>query len=146
MNWPQINTDEHGSAEDKRFIHEELTRKIIGTFYEVYNELGYGFLESVYHKAMVIALRRAGLKVDPSYPVPVFFRGESVGEFIADIVVEDNVILELKAARTLESAHESQTLNYLKATIIEVGLLLNFGPKPQVRRFVFDNGRKRHRS
>ncbi len=133
------------SAEEGGFKYEELTGKIIKVFYEVYNELGFGFLESVYEKAMLIALRAAGLRAENQVPVAVCFRGQTVGEFAADILVESLVLLELKACRALEDAHEAQTLHYLRATSIEVALLLNFGPKPQVRRFVFDNDRKRQR-
>jgi GxxExxY protein len=140
---PQINADERRSEEKPEYLHEELTKRIIGVFYEVYNELGHGFLESVYHNAMVLALRQAGLMVESKVPVPVWFRGQQVGAFEVDILVERKVLLELKAVRALESAHEAQTLNYLRATPIEVGLLLNFGPKPQVRRFAFSNTRKR---
>lgn len=134
-----MNTEEHGL----RF--EELTGQIIKTFYGVYNELGYGFLECVYEKAMVIALREAGLAAAPQVPIEVWFRGQRVGEYAADVLVAETVMLELKAARTLEPAHEAQLLNYLRATNIEVGLLLNFGPKPQIKRLIFDNDRKRHR-
>jgi GxxExxY protein len=134
-----MNTDEHG------FKHEELTGKILKVFYEVYNDLGHGFLESVYKKSMVIGLRQAGLQANPEQPIPVSFRGHLVGEFAADVLVESRVMLELKACRALEAAHEAQLLNYLRATPIEVGLLLNFGPKPQVKRFLFDNERKQQR-
>lgn len=133
------------NADQKNFKHRELTQKIIGVFYEVYNELGHGFLESVYENAMAIALRQANLQVIQQSPVPVHFRGQVIGDFRADILVENTIILELKAARMLDNAHEAQLLNYLKATEIEVGLLLNFGPKPEFKRFVFDNERKRDR-
>jgi GxxExxY protein len=125
------------------FKHTELTEKIISTFYDVYNELGYGFLESVYQRAMTIALQDASLKVASEMPISVWFRSQPVGEFRADLVVDDLVLLELKSARTLESVHESQTLNYLRATSLEVALLLNFGPRPQVRRLAFANERKK---
>src|ERR1700722_5747432 len=115
MGETQMNTDQ---LED--FIHQELTAKIIGVFYEVYNELGHGFLESVYHKAFAIALEQAGLSIRSKVPVPVYFRGQLVGDFEADVLVEDKVLLELKAARELDSAHETQTLNYLRATPIEM--------------------------
>jgi GxxExxY protein len=134
------------NADERRYKHEELTGKIIGVFYDVYNELGHGFLESVYQKALVLALRQARLQAVPEHPIAVQFRGEAVGEFAADVLVEGAVILELKAIRALESAHEAQLLNYLRATEIEVGLLLNFGPKPQIKRMVFDNERKGSRS
>ena len=130
-------------ANNPRFKHQELTRKIIGVFYEVYNELGHGFLESVYEAAMPIALREAGLKVETQVPIGVYFRGNRVGDFRADLMVENAVLLELKAARALDSSHEAQLLNYLRATEIEVGLLLNFGIKPEFKRLAFDNERKK---
>ena len=123
-------------------LHSELTEKIIGTFYEVYNQLGFGFLESVYQKAMIIALKQTGFEAIAEAPIRVSFRGHEVGSFYADLLVEKRVILELKAARAIESAHEAQILNYLRASDVEVGLLLNFGPRPQVRRLIFDNLRK----
>jgi GxxExxY protein len=137
MDMPQPNTDKRG------FKHRELTEKIIGVFYEVYNELGHGFLESVYEEAMLIALIETGLKTAHQVPTPVWFRGRMIGDFKADIFVGASVILELKASRLLEPAHEAQLLNYLRATNIEVGLLLNFGVKPQFKRMAFDNDRKR---
>ena len=125
--------------------HADLTEKIIGIFYDFYNELGYGFLESVYEESLVIALREAGLTVDRQVPVPVWFRDHKVGEFRADILVEGSVLLELKSARAIEAAYEAQLLHYLKSTEIEVGLLLNFGSRPQFRRLLFDNERKKIR-
>src|SRR5437016_2155538 len=101
--------------------NEELTGKIIGVFFGVYNELGSGFLESVYEAAMQIALEAAGLRAGRQIPIDVWFRGQKVGEFRADLLVEDTVILELKAARMLEQVHEAQLLNYLRATEIEIG-------------------------
>jgi GxxExxY protein len=128
---------------DKRGLkHKELTETIIGVFYEVYNELGHGFLESVYERAFEIALTAKGLNVLRQIEIPVTFRGQSVGNFSADVLVEKCVLLELKAARTLDSSHEAQLLNYLRATEIEVGLLFNFGIKPEFRRLAFDNSRK----
>ena len=125
--------------------HRELTEKIIGVFYDVYNELGHGFLESVYEQALSVALSEAGMKTERQVPVSVWFRGQQIGDFRADIVVEEKVLLELKAARTIEQAHEKQLLNYLRATDIEVGLLLNFGAKAQFRRLVYENERKKIR-
>lgn len=122
--------------------HAELTEKIIGVFFDVYNELGHGFLESVYELALGIALTEAGLKVRHQVPIEVWFRGHQVGDFKADMVVDDKVLLELKAARNIDLAHEKQLLNYLRATQIEIGLLLNFGVKPEFRRLVFENERK----
>jgi len=125
--------------------HFAVTDKIIGVFYDVYNELGYGFLESTYAEALVIALAESGLTAVREVPVPAWFRGKKVGQYFADMLVDDVVLLELKAARTLESAHEAQLLHYLRATEIEVGLLLNFGLRPQFRRLLFDNARKKIR-
>ncbi len=133
------------SAKRDEFKHGEITEKVIGVFFAVYNELGYGFIESVYHKAMLIALADAGLTVETQASLPVFFRGHLVGDFRADILVERVVILELKATSDFAAANESQLLNYLKASAVEVGLLLNFGPKPKFKRFAFDNERKRSR-
>jgi len=125
--------------------HAELTEKIVGIFYDVYNELGYGFLESVYEESLVIALRETGLDVERQLVIPVWFRGHEVGRFRGDILVEDSVLLELKSARILEAAHEAQLLHYLKSTEIEVGPLLNFASRPQFRRLLFDNSRKKIR-
>jgi len=122
-----------------------LTQQIIGIYYDVYNELGSGFLESVYQKSLAFALESAGLKVCSRIDIPVWFRGHRVGQFEGDLLVEKCVLLELKAARALGSAHQAQLLNYLRATEIEVGLLLNFGPKPEFRRVAYDNSRKRIR-
>jgi GxxExxY protein len=125
--------------------HQNLTDKIIGVFYEVYNELGHGFLESVYEKAMVIALKEKGILVEQQVEIPVWFHGQRAGLFYADLLVENLVILELKAIRNLDSSHEAQLLNYLRATEIEIGLLLNFGAKPEIRRRIYDNPRKQIR-
>ena len=122
--------------------HREVTDAIIGAFYDVYNELGYGFLESVYREAMIVALRSKNLAVEREKPVEVFFRGVSIGYFRIDLVVGNCVIVELKSARTLDGSHEAQLLNYLKATELELGLLLNFGPRPHFRRMILDNDRK----
>lgn len=117
-------------------LYQELTRAIIGCGFEVSNELGVGFLESVYEKALVVALRGAGLNAKCQEPIEVYFRGRGVGEFFADIVVEEKVIVELKVVKGLVPVHEAQVINYLKATEIEVGLLMNFGnPKLEYRRF-----------
>jgi GxxExxY protein len=123
----------------KDYKHQEHTRRIIRVFYDVYNELGYGFLESVYQRAMLIALTRQGIAVTQQQSLPVWFRGEQIGDFRPDLLVADRVIVELKACRTLEPIHDAQVLNYLRASDIEVGLLLNFGPKPAIKRLVFAN-------
>lgn len=127
---------------NERFLHADLTEKIIGTFYEVYNELGHGFIESVYENALCLALRDKGLEVHQQIAIPVWFRSRKVGYFEADILVNKLVLLELKAVRSFDEAHIAQLLNYLKATPIEVGLLLNFGPKPEFKRLAFSNERK----
>jgi GxxExxY protein len=131
------------SSKETKYKHTELTSRVIGAFYEVYNELGHGFLEFVYRDAMAIVLTAGGLRVDREKPISVWFRGQIVGTFFADLIVEDSVIVEAKGIRALDAAHEAQLLNYLRATNVEVGLLLNFGPKPQVKRMLFNNERKR---
>jgi GxxExxY protein len=125
------------------FKSRVLTQKIIGVFFEVYNELGPGFLESVYHKSLALALQDVGLSVCSRVDIPVWFRGYEVGHFEGDILVEKRVLLELKAVRALDSSHQAQLLNYLRATEIEIGLLLNFGAKPEFKRLVFDNLKKK---
>ena len=134
------------AAEAPRLKHFGVTQDIIGAFYEVYNELGHGFLESVYREAMVVALRSKGLVVEREKTVNVEFRGEIVGVFRTDLVVQNTIVVELKCARTIDSNHEAQLLNYLKATRFEVGLLLNFGVKPQFRRMIWETVRSRRRS
>ena len=126
--------------------HGLITDKILRVFYEVYNELGHGFIESVYHRSLELALKSVGLNVCSKVPVPVWFRGTRVGRFEADMLVENCVLLELKATRTLDSSHRAQLLNYLRATEIEVGLLLNFGEKPEFKRVIFDNLKKQTRN
>jgi GxxExxY protein len=123
--------------------HDDLTERIIGVFYDVYNELGDGFLESVYREAMRLALTQVGLRVNTEVPVPVSFRGSVVGVFRADLIVNDAVLVELKASDQMMRQHESQTMHYLRATTIEVGLLMNFGPSPRFKRFVMDNELKK---
>jgi GxxExxY protein len=121
---------------DLKMHLEELTEGILKVCFEVSNELGCGFIESVYQKALLIALREAGLRAESQYPLTVMFRGQIVGEFFADIVVNESVLLELKAVKTLAPEHLAQVMNYLKATGIQVGLLVNFGnPKLEYRRF-----------
>lgn len=122
--------------------HADITEQIIKAFYTVYNTLGYGFLEKVYENALAIELRRMGLTVVQQASIQVYYAGELVGEYFADLLVEGKVIVEIKALRALVAEHEAQLLNYLKATPYEVGLLLNFGPKPQIKRKVYDNERK----
>jgi GxxExxY protein len=140
-----MNTDlERGQG---RFSgkHGVVTDLVLRVFYDVYNELGGGFLESVYHAAFGMALEEAGLHVASQAAVPVYFRGVVVGDFKADLIVNDAVLLELKAVQALERIHEAQILHYLRATSLEVGLLFNFGPKPQFKRFLLDNQQKQIR-
>ena len=122
--------------------HYQLTEKIIGAFFEVYNELGYGFSEKVYENAFLIALRAKGLQVDAQKSIQVHFRGQVVGDYIVDILVDDKVILELKAIQKIGDVHEAQLLNYLKATKIEIGLLFNFGHEATFKRKIYDNEKK----
>jgi GxxExxY protein len=116
---------------------------IIKGFYEVYNELGYGFLEKVYHKALLIELLHCGLSCQSQKKIDVFYKGIQIGEYFPDLIVDDSVVLELKAMDSIAPEHEYQLINYLKSTEIEIGLLLNFGKRPEFRRKVFANDRKR---
>ena len=134
--------DKKTSYSASLYKHSDLTEKILGAFYAVYSTLGYGFLEKVYVKALMIELTKRGMIVRDEYPIKVYYDGQLIGEYFADIVVNDLVILEIKATGVLAKEHEAQLLNYLKATPYEVGLLLNFGPKPENKRRSFDNNRK----
>lgn len=125
-----------------KLLHEELTDVIIKTFYEVYNELGYGFLERVYQNSLYLELKSKGLKVEAQKKIEVYYKGIEVGQYYADLIVEDLIILELKAADSIVKEFENQILNYLKGTNCEVGLLLNFGTKPEFKRKIFENNRK----
>lgn len=127
-------------------LHKDITEKIIKAYYKVYNELGFGFLEKVYENAMLIELNELGLNCEKQKPINVYYNRENVGEYFADIIVNDCVIIELKAAESLVEAHECQLINYLKATEIEVGLLLNFGQEPEIRRKIFTNDKKKIKS
>jgi GxxExxY protein len=122
-------------------LHEALTETIIGAFYRVYNGLGYGFLEKVYENAMMIELAEHGFQPMQQERVKVFYKGAIVGDYFADIIINDKVILELKAAESLCDEHAAQLTNYLKATDKELGLLLNFGRKPEFRRIIFSDKR-----
>ncbi len=124
-------------------IQKKLTDQILKAFYDVYNELGYGFLEKVYQNALYIELKSRGFDVVPHKKVKVFYKEHEVGEYFPDLIVNGLIILELKAAECIVEEHEWQLLNYLRSTSIEVGLLLNFGKKPEFRRKVFDNDRKK---
>ncbi|HAN20000.1 MAG: GxxExxY protein [Bacteroidetes bacterium GWC2_33_15] len=126
-----INTD--------NYKYSDITDKIIKAFYKVYNTLGYGFLEKVYENALFHELVEMGLFVEKQRQIKVYYENKEVGEYYADLTVENKIILELKAAESLCEEHEYQLINYLKATEIEVGLLLNFGKKPELKRKVFSN-------
>lgn len=122
-----------------KLLCKEITDQVLSAFYAVYNELGFGFLENVYQNALYKELSSMGLKCEPLKVIEVYYKGEVVGKYVVDMVVENEVILELKASSTLTEAHEIQLQNYLKATHMEVGLLLNFGARPEFRRKVFAN-------
>lgn len=122
--------------------HSDITGKVLGAFFQVHKEMGHGFAEKVYETALSILLAEAGLTVERQKRILVYFHGRVVGKFIADIIVNDVVLLELKSVERLIDAHNAQLLNYLKATEIEVGLLLNFGPTAEFRRKIYDNERK----
>ena len=126
-----------------KYQHSELTSEIIRVFFKVYNSLGYGFLEKVYENEILIELERSGLKYCSSYTIDVYYEGFNVGYYVADIIVENLIIIEIKSASILCEEHESQLLNYLKATNIEIGLLVNFGSKLQFKRKVFSSGYKK---
>ena len=124
-------------------LHRELTEQILDAFYEVYNELGYGFLERVYQNALFFELQDRGLKVVAQRRCNVYFRGREVGEYFTDIIVNDLIILELKACATILDEHELQLQNYLKASTLEIGFILNFGKEPEFSRKIFTNDRKK---
>ena len=131
-----MNTDYQDSK------YRSLTEKIIQIFYRVYNSLGYGFLEKVYENSMMIEFENENIPAIPQFPIKVFYDNKVVGEYFVDILVDDKVIVEIKAAKHIKEENKAQLLNYLKATDKEVGLFLNFGPKPEIKRRVFDNYRK----
>ena len=124
------------------YIYNRLTGKILNSFYKVYNELGFGFLENVYQNALYFELINNQLKVEAQKAIKVYYKNIIVGNYKADLIVNEIIILELKAVESLMEEHELQLINYLKATNIEIGLLLNFGKKPEIRRKIFTNDRK----
>ena len=124
--------------------HEDITEKVIEVFYKVYNTLGYGFLEKVYENALKVEFRKSGVVFESQVPIRVFYGGEIVGDYVADFVIEGKVIVEVKAVREMSSVHENQLLNYLTCTDKEVGLLLNFGEKAEIKRKVYDNKLKKY--
>ncbi|HMT75196.1 MAG TPA: GxxExxY protein [Chitinophagaceae bacterium] len=123
--------------------YTEITERIIEAFYKVYNTLGYGFLERVYLNALYVELVSMGFKVEKETKISVFYFGQNVGDYYADLIIDNVVAIELKAIEVLTEPNEIQLVNYLKATNIEVGLLLNFGKKPQIKRKIFDNDKKK---
>ena len=123
-------------------LHKRITDAVLKIYFDVYNQLGSGFLEKVYQNAMYFELKNKGFKVEAQKQIKVYFRKQLVGEYFADLIVEDKVIVELKATELLMNAHVAQTLNYLKSTEIEVGLLLNFGDEPEFKRMIYTNDRK----
>lgn len=133
---PRIYTDERGLK------HRDLTERLIGIFFAIYNELGHGFLESVYEQAFSVLLAEEGIFFQRQMAVPVWFRGLSIGEFRADLLVDNKVIVGLKSGRAIDTAWEKQLLNYLRATDLEVGILFNFGPRAEFKRYLFDNEKK----
>ncbi len=130
------------NADFQDYRHSRLTQRIIEIFYRVYNTLGYGFLEKVYERAMMLELTKNGIPAVSQSLIQVEYDGSVVGEYYADILIDNKVIVEIKAIKNVTQENEAQLLNYLKATQIEVGLLLNFGPKPEIKRKAFDNTRK----
>ncbi len=129
---------------ETELLHKDITDLILKAFYNVYNKLGYGFLEKVYENAMIIELNDLGLKCERQKQIEVYYKNKNVGEYFADLIVNDLVIIELKAAESICSEHEAQLTNYLRATNCEVGLLLNFGKTPQFKRKIFKNEFKNH--
>jgi GxxExxY protein len=123
-------------------LYPEVGRQILTAFYQVYNTLGFGFLEKVYENALVQKLRNNGHHIRQQVPIKVYFEGQVIGDYFADIIVDNIVIIEVKAAEALHEAHEAQLTNYLRATNIELGFLVNFGEKPEFRRRIFTNDRK----
>ncbi len=128
------------------YLHQDLTEQVIKCYYKVYNTLGYGFLEKVYENAFSIEFVNSGFNIQRQKPINVFYEGLAVGDYFADIIVEDKVLIELKAVDILAPEHENQVVNYLKSTEIEVGLLLNFGKKAEIRRKIFTNDKKKIRN
>jgi GxxExxY protein len=123
-------------------LHQSITNTILKVYYEVYNELGHGFLEKVYQNAMYFELKARGLKVESQKEIKVYFKQQLVGEYYSDLIVENKVIIELKATEVLMNAHVAQTINYLRATLIEIGMLLNFGAEPEFKRLIYTNNKK----
>ena len=124
-------------------LHRNLSDTILKIYFEVYNELGYGFLEKVYQNAMYFELKSQGYKVEAQKQIKVYYKSQLVGDYFADLLIDDSIILELKACECLKDEHKAQLLNYLKATEVEIGLLLNFGTTPEFKRSIYTNDRKK---
>jgi GxxExxY protein len=133
-------------ADERGLKHADLTEKLIGIFFSIYNELGHGFLESVYEQAFSVVLAENDVPFQRQIAIPVWFHGRQIGEFRADLLISAKVLIELKTGRDIDSAWEKQLLNYLRATDVEVGLIFNFGPTAQFRRYVFENDKKNPRN
>ena len=146
----KLNTDDTGLTEkiriDMELLHRDITDNIIKSFYCVYNELGFGFLEKVYENSLFLEFLERGLYCEKQKRIKVFFKGQKVGEYYADLIINNLVIIEIKAAESFAREHELQLVNYLKATDIEVGMLLNFGKKPEFKRKIFTNDKKKTKS
>jgi GxxExxY protein len=124
-------------------LHKSLSDSILKAYYEVYNELGYGFLEKVYQNALYIELKSQGFKMEAQKQIKVYYKSQMVGEYFADLIIDDSITLELKACECLMDEHQAQLLNYLKATKVEIGILLNFGTIPEFKRLIYTNDRKK---
>jgi len=133
-------------ADQRGLKHADLTEKLIGIFFNIHNEVGHGFLESVYEQAFSVVLAENNIFFQRQMAVPVWFHGQQIGEFRADLLVDGKVLVELKTGRDIEPAWEKQLLNYLRATDVEAGLLFNFGPNAQFKRYAFENDRKNPRN
>ena len=125
-------------------LHKKITDEILKAYFDIYNQLGYGFLEKVYQNAIYFELKSKGYKVEAQTPIKVYLKGRLIGEYYSDLLIENKVIIELKACELLMNVHVAQLMNYLKATEIEVGLLLNFGEEPEFKRIIYTNDRKKN--
>lgn len=130
------DSEESGGKDESEFLHAETTQVIIGAFYAVHNELGFGFLEAVHSNGLAVLLRNAGHKVDREAQFKIEFHGKIIGRYYADLLVDDKVVVEVKCARALDPMHSAQLLNYLRASGLQVGLVLNFGSSAEIKRVV----------
>jgi GxxExxY protein len=139
---PQMAADTVPTGDRDPYRHADITRRLLDCFYDVYHELGSGFLEAVYANSLTIALMQDGVPFQRERVIPVFFRSVVVGTYKADFVLADEIIVELKAARVIDPVHVAQVVNYLRGSTLELGYVLNFGPKPSYRRLILSNDRK----